>query len=87
MKLVASLIALALSISAASAAPGDASFKGRIAYSCDGNHNDPDDWVSSPVALAILSETGLKECLAHSHYNCILPLTDPPAAGGPGLIG
>src|SRR5205823_4293556 len=24
-------------------------FRGRIAYSADGNHNDPDDWAASPV--------------------------------------
>ncbi len=52
-------------------------FQGRIAYSCDGNHNDPDDWVATPVTLAILAETGLKERLVHLDYNCILPLTDP----------
>lgn len=51
-------------------------FKGRIAYSCDGNHNDPDDWISSPVALAIFAEAGLKQRLVHFDYNCILPLTD-----------
>jgi hypothetical protein len=25
-------------------------FKGRIAYSADGNFNDEDDWAASPVA-------------------------------------
>ena len=52
-------------------------FHGRIAYSCDGNHNDPDDWAASPVTLAILAEAGLKDRLVHFDYNCILPLTDP----------
>ncbi|MHB8897559.1 MAG: hypothetical protein ACYC6Y_02295 [Thermoguttaceae bacterium] len=52
-------------------------FRGRIAYSCDGNHNDPDDWAASPVTLAILAEAGLKDRLVHFDYNCILPLTDP----------
>jgi hypothetical protein len=51
--------------------------QGRIAYSADGNHNDPDDWIASPVALAILAEAGLKDRLVHFDYNCILPLTDP----------
>ena len=55
----------------------DGRFRGRIAYSCDGNHNDPDDWAASPVTLAILAEAGLKEQLVHFDYNCILPLTDP----------
>jgi hypothetical protein len=53
------------------------SFQGRIAYSCDGNHNDPDDWAASPVALAILAASGLKDRLAHFDYNSILPLTNP----------
>jgi len=52
-------------------------FRGRIAYSCDGNHNDPDDWIASPVTLAILAESGLKDRLVHFDYNCILPQTDP----------
>jgi len=52
-------------------------FRGRIAYSCDGNHNDPDDWAASPVTLAILVEAGLKDRLVHFDYNCILPRTDP----------
>lgn len=55
----------------------DGVFRGRIAYSADGNHNDPDDWAASPMALAILAECGLREKLVHFHYNCILPQTDP----------
>ena len=34
-------------------------FKGRIAYSADGNFNDEDDWAASPVALAIFKEFGV----------------------------
>ncbi len=52
-------------------------FQGRIAYSADGNHNDPDDWAASPVALAILAQGGLRDRLVHFDYNCILPQTDP----------
>lgn len=52
-------------------------FKGRIAYSSDGNHNDPDDWAASPVALAIFAEAGVKSRLVHFDYNSILPQTDP----------
>jgi hypothetical protein len=52
-------------------------FRGRIAFSTDGNHNDPDDWIASPMALAILAEMGVKDRLVHFDYNCILPLTDP----------
>ena len=55
----------------------DGRFQGRIAYSCDGNHNDPDDWIASPVTLAILAEAGLKDRLVHFDYNCILPLSNP----------
>jgi hypothetical protein len=51
-------------------------FRGRIAYSADGNHNDPDDWAASPVALAILAQGGLRDRLVHFDYNCILPQTD-----------
>jgi hypothetical protein len=51
-------------------------FQGRIAYSADGNHNDPDDWAASPVALAIFAEGGVKDRLVHFDYNCILPETD-----------
>lgn len=52
-------------------------FKGRIAYSADGNHNDPDDWIASPVSLAIIAEAGLRDRLVHFDYNSILPLTNP----------
>jgi len=52
-------------------------FRGRVVYSADGNHNDPDDWIASPVLLAILAECGLKDRVIHFHYNSILPLTDP----------
>ncbi|MFH1717982.1 MAG: hypothetical protein ABIF19_11560 [Planctomycetota bacterium] len=52
-------------------------FKGRIAYSADGNYNDEDDWGASPVALAIFAECGAKDKLVHFDYNCILPKTDP----------
>jgi hypothetical protein len=52
-------------------------FRGRIAYSADGNHNDPDDWAASPLALAIIAEAGHKDRLVHFDYNCILPQTNP----------
>src|ERR671925_499489 len=52
-------------------------FKGRIAWSADGNHNDEDDWAASPVALAIFAESGVKDKLVHFDYNSILPKTDP----------
>src|SRR6185503_16914762 len=52
-------------------------FKGRIACSADGNHNDPDDWAASPMALAIFAEAGVKDRLVHFDYNCILPQTNP----------
>ena len=51
-------------------------FQGRIAYSADGNHNDPDDWASSPVALAMIAQAGCKDRLVHFDYNCILPESD-----------
>jgi len=51
-------------------------FRGRIAWSADGNHNDPDDWAASPVALAIFAESGAKDRLVHFDYNSILPQTN-----------
>ncbi len=51
-------------------------FRGRIAYSADGNHNDPDDWAASPVVLAIFAKFGVKEKLVHFDYNSILNNTD-----------
>jgi hypothetical protein len=55
----------------------DGEFKGRIAWSADGNHNDPDDWIASPLALAIFAEMGLRDRVVHFDYNCILPQTNP----------
>jgi hypothetical protein len=52
-------------------------FKGRIAWSSDGNHNDEDDWAASPVALAIFAEFGVKDRLVHWDYNNILAQTNP----------
>lgn len=52
-------------------------FRGRIAYSADGNFNDPDDWAASPVALAIFAEAGVKDRLVHFDYNCIMTRNDP----------
>ena len=34
-------------------------FKGRIAFSSDGNYNDEDDWGAFPVAIAILDAFGV----------------------------
>src|SRR5882672_10801102 len=67
----------ALTVSAL-AKPYDAGkFHGRIAWSCDGNHNDEDDWAASPVALAIFAEAGVKGRLVHYDYNNILSQTNP----------
>lgn len=71
-------VALAASYHPANSAPFDGkSFRGRIAYSADANHNDEDDWAASPVALAIFAECGVKAQVIHFDYNCILPQTDP----------
>jgi hypothetical protein len=83
MKLCCGACALFIQFSAAVSATYAAGpyengkFKGRIGYSADGNHNDPDDWAASPVALAIFAECGLKDRVVHFDYNCILPQTDP----------
>jgi hypothetical protein len=52
-------------------------FKGRIAYSADGNHNDQDDWAASPMAVAIFAAAGVRDKVVHFDYNSILPKTDP----------
>lgn len=73
--LIAGLVAFAL---AAHEGPNTgAGFKGRIAWSSDGNHNDEDDWAASPLALAIFSRFGVQEKLVHFDYNCIVRDTDP----------
>jgi len=72
----AALLAGAVSSCLVHAGPFDGKrFKGRIAYSADGNHNDEDDWAASPVALAIFAEFGVKDRLVHFDYNSILPDT------------
>jgi len=52
-------------------------FKGRIAFSSDGNYNDEDDWGAFPVAIAILDAFGVTGKLAHVDYNNILAKNDP----------
>lgn len=53
------------------------SFKGRIAFSSDGNYNDEDDWGAFPVAIAILDAFGVVDKLVHVDYCNILPSNDP----------
>jgi hypothetical protein len=76
--LMAALVVLGGTFASAGAAGPfvNGKFQGRIAYSADGNHNDPDDWIASPVALAIFAECGQKDRLVHFDYNCILPETN-----------
>ena len=75
---IASVLLGAMPLALAFHGPFDGrTFQGRIAYSCDGNYNDPDDWGASPVALAIFAECGVKDKVVHFDYNCIFPLTDP----------
>lgn len=72
------LAALCAPVVGAQSGPFDGkNFKGRIAWSSDGNHNDEDDWAASPVALAIFAEFGLKDKLVHFDYNSILNNTNP----------
>lgn len=52
-------------------------FKGRIAFSSDGNFNDEDDWGAFPIAIAMLDVFHVKEKLVHVDYNNILPQNDP----------
>jgi hypothetical protein len=52
-------------------------FKGRIAFSSDGNYNDEDDWGAFPVAVAILNSFGVTDKLVHVDYSNILAKNDP----------
>lgn len=52
-------------------------FKGRIAFSSDGNYNDEDDWGAFPVAIAILDVFGVVDKLVHVDYCNILARNDP----------
>jgi hypothetical protein len=52
-------------------------FKGRIAFSSDGNYNDEDDWGAFPVAVATLDAFGVTDRLVHVDYCNILPQNDP----------
>jgi hypothetical protein len=52
-------------------------FKGRIAFSSDGNYNDEDDWGAFPVAIAILDAFGVVDKLVHVDYCNILAKNDP----------
>ncbi|MDH4238863.1 MAG: hypothetical protein OEW48_04815 [Phycisphaerae bacterium] len=52
-------------------------FKGRIAFSSDGNYNDEDDWGAFPVAIAMLDAFGVKDKLVHVDYCNILTQNDP----------
>lgn len=56
--------------------PVNRSFKGRIAWSADGNWNDEDDWSASPVALAIFASFGVQDKFVHFDYYNILTDTD-----------
>ncbi|MGD8499479.1 MAG: hypothetical protein PVJ86_02465, partial [Phycisphaerales bacterium] len=52
-------------------------FKGRIAFSSDGNYNDEDDWGAFPVAVAILDAFDVVDRLVHVDYCNILAKNDP----------
>ena len=52
-------------------------FKGRIAFSSDGNYNDEDDWGAFPVAIAMLDSFGVTDRLVHVDYCNILAKNDP----------
>lgn len=52
-------------------------FRGRIAFSSDGNYNDEDDWGAFPTAMAILDAFGVTDKLVHVDYCNILKRNDP----------
>ncbi len=49
----------------------------RIAVTADGNYNDPDDWVSTPMELALLAKRGLQANLVHYDWADIIGPNDP----------
>ena len=67
----------ALNLSAHSGPFDGRNFKGRIAFSSDGNYNDEDDWGAFPVAIAMLNSFGVTEKLVHVDYSSILAKNDP----------
>jgi hypothetical protein len=48
----------------------------RIAIDADGNFNDPDDWASTPMALALLARRGLQSKLVHYSWANIIGPND-----------
>jgi len=71
------LILLSASILYPHSGPFDGrNFKGRIAFSSDGNYNDEDDWGAFPVAIAMLDSFGITEKLVHVDYCNILAKND-----------
>ena len=48
----------------------------RIAYTADGNTNDPDDIGATPIALAIFAAFGVQNRVVHVSYNGILGAND-----------
>lgn len=76
----AAAILIFFSVSNICAFPGPfdgRNFKGRIAFSSDGNYNDEDDWGAFPVAIAILDSFGVTDKLVHVDYCNILSKNDP----------
>jgi hypothetical protein len=49
----------------------------RIAYTADGNTNDPDDIGATPLALAIFAAFGVQDRVVHVSYNGILGTNNP----------
>ena len=42
---------------------------GRIAYSCDGNQHDHDDFAATPMSLALIKAAGLEKNLVHFDFS------------------
>ena len=49
----------------------------RVAIDVDGNYNDPDDWASTPMELALLAKRGLQSKLVHYSWANIIGPNDP----------
>src|SRR5688572_81645 len=66
-----------LSAQTSSAPYAGGQFRGRIAYSADGNNRDRDDLFASAVSIAMFKAFGVTDKVVHFDYNSILGEDDP----------
>src|SRR5687767_8636256 len=69
--------AIGLSAEASTGPFVDGKFRGRIAYSADGNNRDRDDLFASAVTIAMFKAFGVTDKVVHFDYNSILGEDNP----------